>query len=257
MIRPVPGTLLLVLGAPGALKSMLSLSWCLELDGPTRIVSLDTDPATQAGRTIARLTGRKTSEILETPESKAQWAGWLREQELKVRFLNTPIAAEDVGDLIAADKEYWGETPGLVVIDDVSKLRMKERGYQDFDTAMLELHRTARKYNTVLLGLHHLHRGGSSARTQPISLHDGKYTGEYEAEIVLGMWRPEHNVLRVGVLKNRFGADDPTGKLYAELYADPANVEIRDRDFYQDAMARAIAARQQDTDPIAEGLVRP
>ena len=216
---------MIALGAPGALKSMLSLAWCLELDAPTRMISLDTDPATQAVRVIARLTGNETTKIWP---DKIRWAGWLREQTTKLRIHSDPVSVDEVDEIVTADTEYWGQAPGLVVIDDVSKLVMEERDYSGFDTAMLELHRIARRHKTVVLALHHLHRGDSSARTKPIKLSDGKYTGEYEAEIVLGLWRPAEHELKVGVLKNRFGNDDPTGGLVANLHCDPALVDIRD-----------------------------
>lgn len=244
LIRPVPGTLMILLGAPGAMKSMLSLIWCLELDEPTRIISLDTDPLTQAARVVARLAKVSTRDVLDEP---VKWAQWLTEQRTKVRLLHEPIEAEAIGQVVEADAEYWGVTPSLVVVDDVSKLRMKDRGYTDFDTAMLELHRMAKRLKTVVLALHHVHRGESSARIKPVRLSDGKYTGEYESEIVLGLWRPTEHEMKVGVLKNRFGPDNPNGGLSAKLYANPATVEIRDFDWNLDLFERdqTIGVRTQ------------
>jgi hypothetical protein len=228
LIRPVPGTLMILLGAPGAMKSMLSLVWCLELGAPSRIISLDTDPLTQAARVVARLAGTTTKAVLDDP---GKWAPWLLEQKSQMRLLHEPVQAEEIGQIMEADAEFWGQVPALVVVDDVSKLKMKDRSYQDFDGAMLELHRAAKKHQTVVLALHHLHRGDSSNRTKPIRLSDGKYTGEYEAEIVLGAWRPSEKEMRVAVLKNRFGVDNPNGGLSVQLHADPATVDIRDHEY--------------------------
>jgi hypothetical protein len=228
IIRPVPGTLMILLGAPGAMKSMLSLVWCLELGAPSRIISLDTDPLTQASRVVARLAHVSTKEVLDDP---GKWAPWLLEQKTLVRLLHEPIQASEVGEIMEADAEFWGQVPSLVVVDDVSKLKMKDRSYQDFDGAMLELHRAAKKHQTVVLALHHLHRGDSSNRNKPIRLSDGKYTGEYEAEIVLGVWRPTEYEMKVAILKNRSGADSANGGLAVDLHADPATVDIRDRQY--------------------------
>lgn len=248
LLQIPPGILVIVLGAPGALKSMFSLAWCLELDEPTRIISLDTDPRTQASRIIARGTGIPSAKILE---DRPRWAPWLREQKLKLKVGIQPTSAIEVGEVIAADTEFWGKAPALVVVDDVSKLKM-DRDYSSYDGAFLELHRAAKRHNTVVMAIHHLHRGDSSARTKPIRLTDGKYTGEYEAPIVLGLWRPQHNQLKVGILKNRFGPDDPEGLHPVDLYADPSICDIRDS--YTPGIA---VGRESDYDPIAEGLIRP
>lgn len=180
---------MILLGAPGAMKSMLSLVWCLELGAPSRIISLDTDPLTQAARVVARLANVSTREVLDDP---AKWAPWLEEQSTQMRLLHEPITAEEVGEVMEADAEFWGKVPALVVVDDVSKLKMKDRSYQDFDGAMLELHRAAKKHQTVVLALHHLHRGDSSNRTKPIRLSDGKYCVRIDTPILCAdlTWRP-------------------------------------------------------------------
>lgn len=232
-VRLVPGTLAILLGAPGALKSILSLAWAYELmpEEPVLLISIDTDSKTQAARLVSLIEGGTVfwSEVLRDP---LRWAARLSTLDLPLRVIDSPIAPSDLTEVIAACVEYWGRPPALVVVDDVSKLRMPERGYENFDTAMLELHRAARKHGTVVLAIHHLHRGDSSDRTKPIRLRDGKYTGEYEAEIVLGAWRPgvdsHDSQLRIGVLKNRFAEDDPNGGKYADLFVNPGKAIVRD-----------------------------
>lgn len=188
LLRIPPGVLVIVLGAPGAMKSMLALSWCLELDEPTRIISLDTDPRTQASRIIARGTGIPSAKILE---DRPRWAPWLREQKLKLKVGIQPTSAIEVGEVIAADTEFWGKAPVLVVVDDVSKLKM-DRDYSSYDGAFLELHRAAKKHNTVVMAIHHLHRGDSGARVKPIKLSDGKYCVLMDTPVLCAdlTWRP-------------------------------------------------------------------
>lgn len=242
LITPYPGSLIILLGAPGAMKSMLALRWCLGLDEPTRLVSLDTDTATQAARIVAALNGMPTADVYE---DRARWSEWLRRQPLKLRVHDEPLTPVDIGELLSADTEFWGRSPGLVVVDDVSKLRMEDRGYSSFESAFVELHRIAKKHHTVVLALHHLHRGDSSNREKPVKLSDGKMTGEFEAPIVLGQWRPSEGRLHVGVLKNRFGEDSPTGQMYAELHVDPATVMVSG-DLYRTDVRPAVEISETD-----------
>lgn len=221
------GTLVILFGAPGSLKSMLSLVWAISLGAPARLVSLDTDPLTQGARIISNLSGVRTGDVLGSPE---QWGEQLESYQLPILALDTPVSAVQVDEIIRADTEYWGKAPELVVVDDVSKLKMEERGYSGFDEAMLELHRSARRHKTVVLAIHHLHRGGEEQkvrRSRRPRMHDGKFTGEYEAPIVLGVWRPVEDRVRISVLKNRFGPDDPDGEMYTELMADPTKCQFR------------------------------
>lgn len=213
---------------------MWSLTWAYGLAArgePVVLISLDTDARTQAARLACLHAGGRVTldEVLAEPDL---WAAVLDAAELPIRVIDRPVTASEVGEIIRAYREWWGRPPALVVLDDVSKLRMEQRDYQGFDASLVELHMVARAEDTVILGLHHLHRGQSSNREQPIRLSDGKYVGEYEAEVVYGLWRPNARRLRVSIVKNRFGDDDPSGRLYVELYADPARVSIRDLDYW-------------------------
>jgi hypothetical protein len=229
-VGPPPGTFVLVLGAPGSLKSTFALTWALHIrPRRTVMISLDTDSRTQAARLVAALQQIPVADVLRDPVT---WAGWLELLGLPIRVIDRTVSVEDLDEILRAMRAYWGAPPDLVIIDDLSKLRMEERDYAGFDATMVEVHRLAREHGTVVLGLHHLHRGGSSNRDQPVRLADGKYTGEYEAEIVLGLWRPRADRLHIGVLKNRFAPDAPNGSLYVELIADPERCSLREAEWW-------------------------
>lgn len=242
-IRPVPGSLVVVLGAPGALKSMFSLSWAYHLGAPTTLISLDTDPLTQAARLVALHTEGKvtTSDVLASP---AEWAEWLEDHPLPMLVVDQPVAPSDLGEILEAHTMYWGEVPKMLVVDDIASLMMKSRDYEGFDSTILELRRVARKYQTTVVALHHVHRGDSAARNHKIKMSDGKYSGEYVAETILGLWRPkpQEPELRVSILKNRFGQDDPNGDLWARLYADPARCMIRDTEYMEDMRFNGVTS---------------
>src|SRR4051812_20594528 len=73
----------------------------------------------------------------------------------------------------------------------------------------------------------------AQSRRRPVALFDAQYTGEYEAEVVLGVWRPVDNELRISILKNRNGEDDPAGQDYVSLYADPSRAIVRAKTYYE------------------------
>lgn len=233
-IRPVPGSLVVILGAPGSLKSMFSLTWAYQLDKPVTLISLDTDPLTQAARLVALHSGGRvlTSDVLESP---TEWSEWLEDNPLPMLVVDQPVAPTDLAEILEAHSMYWGEVPAMLVVDDIASLAMKSRDYEGFDSTILELRRVARRYQTTVVALHHVHRGDSAARSHKLKMSDGKYSGEYVAETILGLWRPkpQEPELRVSILKNRFGQDDPNGDLYARLYADPARCQIRDVDYFE------------------------
>jgi KaiC/GvpD/RAD55 family RecA-like ATPase len=232
LLRPLPGSLMIVLGAPGSGKSLISLSWLLKLTKPSRLLSLDTDSRTQGARTVAALTGASTDEVMANPRRFVRVLDdALRSHQLRV--LDRSINPRELRELIECDAMYWGEPPALVVVDDVSKFLTGERGFDAYDEAFARMHSAAREFDTVVMALHHIRRNtGSAAKidfaSNPIGMSDGRYGGEYEAEMVLGLWRPHPMVARVGVLKNRYGPSAPDGSLHVDLRVDPLRVQFVD-----------------------------
>ncbi len=224
-ITPLRGNLITVMGAPGVGKSLFGLNWCLRV--PTELsvlVSLDTDMPTQALRACSILSGYPSSAILERPEA---WARHLERRNLRCRMYDQTMAVKDINDLVIAETEYWGVTPGLVIVDNVSNL-VTEMSYEQFRGAFIGLQKVARLRGTVVVALHHVTR---SAASGPLSLHSGSFAGEQESEVVLGLWRSENpTLLDVGVLKNRNGMADPAGGLYSSLQLNHQNFRMEEED---------------------------
>ena len=253
LVRPLPGNLVLILGAPGVGKSMFSLLWALEQgrstkDGPwTRLISLDTNAAEQAARVISWTEGIPASAVLEHPDA---WARYFDDKEYNLLVQTCILRPAQLAEVMEVDRMYLGSYPDFVVVDDLSKMQMTDRSYTDYNTAFLDLHRVARSCGNVVAALHHIHRGDNSAGSRAIRLSDGVYGGEYEAEIVLGLWRPMPNTLRVGVLKNRMGAADPTGQVYVDLHVDYNMTQIREL-IPGDRFASSIALMVKEFDAKA------
>jgi hypothetical protein len=188
---------------------------------------MDTSSRTQAARVVAALTGKPTSYALR---ERAWAADIIRKANLPISFYDQSVSAEDVDEMIQADQVWYGKTPSLVVVDDVRKLRKEADGeYEGFDHAFFDLHQLARKHDTVVVALHHINRKREGHGIYPVNLDDLKYGGDFEAEIVLGLWRPERSHLRIGILKNRSGEDDPAGGLYVDLDVDFEHAKITEK----------------------------
>lgn len=205
-VSPLRGNLVTVMGAPGVGKSLFALNWCLNVPELSVLVSLDTDMPTQAVRACSILAGVKTEAVLERPDA---WAQYLEQRNLRCRMYDLSMSVKDLNDLVLAETEYWGQVPGLVVVDNVANM-VGDMTYESFRSAFIGLQKVARLRSTVVVALHHVKRDSSSGK---LSLHSGSYAGEQESEVVLGLWRSSGEALQVGILKNRNGMADPGGDL--------------------------------------------
>lgn len=245
LIRPRGGYLTLVLAAGGVGKSAFALEWVARLGAPTLYIALDTSLTDHAVRLLARGDGitvdKVQSEHDVDPEAWAhKWGAKLEELNLPIRFCERASTASEVRQVVAAETEYWGVAPAITVVDNLSNLLEKEEGAGEYRRILAELHKTAKEYDTLVLALHHLRKRPPRTRsskpgeddldegTIPVHLSDALYESDKEAQIVLGLWRPQFNQMTVGVLKNRMGPADRNGKMHATLKADLARMEIRD-----------------------------
>lgn len=230
-LEPLRGSLCVVLAQPGQGKSALSLNWCLGIPEPSLLVSLDTDLTTQAIRAAAIDSGNSMAHVKQDPKA---WALYLNRKAERVRAYDLNLGARDLLGLIRAEEEFWGSPPALTVVDNISNM-VREGDYQEYRKLFVDLHRTARMGDTFVLALHHVNRG--PAPGQPLKMTDGQFSGEQEAEMVLGLWSKSEDLLNVSILKNRQGRADPAGSLYATLRFDKNNMQIRDLTQEEEALA--------------------
>lgn len=220
-IQPLRGNLVVVMGAPGVGKSLFSLNLCLAANEPSVLVSLDTDMTTQAIRACSILSGATRQSVESRPTA---WAQYLERRNLLCRMYDLSLRPEDINDLVLAETEYWGSAPSLVVVDNVANV-VKDTSYESYRNCFLELQKVARLRGTVVVALHHVKRDSASGK---LSLHSGQYSGEQEAELVLGLWRSSSTGLEVGILKNRNGMADPEGNYAHSLYLDSKTLRLEE-----------------------------
>lgn len=243
MVHPLRGNLIIALGAPGVGKSAFALNWALGIEEPSLLVSLDTDMATQALRAASIISGKPMDEIKKAPTkfvNRLETSPQVR----KVRAYDIGTSPRDVLGMIRAEEEFWGKSPALTVVDNISNL-VREGGYEDYRRLFVELHRVARAGDTCILALHHVGRQDAKGTqtSGKLTLWSGQYSGEQEAEIVLGLTSHD-NTLDVSILKNRSGRADPSGALAAGLVFEKDKMLVREWTQEESAFA-ALAEYKQ------------
>jgi hypothetical protein len=235
-IKPRTGSVMVVLAQSGVGKSALGMNWALGYSEPSLYISLDTELADHAIRVIARDKHLTTTEIEkghdEDEEAWAeQWRPVLEELDYPVRFCDRWVSAEQIGELIEAETEWLGETPRLVIVDNLMNL-IRDESAGEYRRVLGELVRVAKKYHALIVALHHLRKKPAKKdeddeddRAKPVRLSDSLYAIDQEPKYVLGLWAPNDYSLSVGVLKNRMGPLNPDG---VTLYTDMAHMRIWD-----------------------------
>lgn len=231
-IRPTPGDVVLITAGPGAGKSTIALNWVTylaEKGHPVVYISTDTSYSDQAMRTGALLTGALVDDIAKKLD---WWSAWLHEQdELPIRWSQLSMVAADIPDFMKAEIEFLGETPILVVVDVLTDmLGPAEETVGEIRRIVREWKKAAKRFQTTVIVLHHIKRGGAVANgTSKVTLQDGLYGGEQDATHVLGIWRPASETLTVATLKNRMGLANADGFLQVDLRADYPHARISSR----------------------------
>ena len=221
-IEPLRGGLCVVLAQPGAGKSAFALNWAMNIDSPSLVLSLDTDLTTQAIRAASIASGRSMKVVKRDPKA---WSLYLDRVAGRVRVYDLGLNTREINDLVQSEAEFWGAPPALTIVDNVSNF-IREGDYNDHRKLFMDLHRVARISDTFVLALHHVTRGAQPGK--PLTLTSGQFAGEQEAEIMLGLWSQNEDLLNVSILKNRGGRADPTGNLYVPLRWERENMQIRD-----------------------------
>jgi hypothetical protein len=241
LIKPRGQNLLLVLAAGGVGKSAFMSEWALSLGRPVCYVSLDTDKMDHGIRIIARELDESVDWVQDghddDPAGWAEaWGEYLESLEYPIRYCDATTTVREIGELLAAETEYWGESPMLTIVDNLSDVLEGEEGAGEYRQILLGLKRVAQRHDTLVVGLHHLRKRPATKRdrdnedadegTQPVHISDALFPVDQHAQYVLGLWRPQPNRMAVGILKNRMGPMSRLGNLHVTLNADLARMRI-------------------------------
>ena len=230
------GQVCMVAAAPNAGKSMFALIYAIRANVPTLFFSADTDTTTVMMRAAAHLSGH--SQVLV--EGNLAGNTHYYDQHLpklnniKWVFDSSP-SIDDLELEIRAYVELYGEAPELIVIDNLMNVVAEtDNEWAGLRAIMMELHDMARKTEACVLVLHHVSEQseyGSTINPPARRAIHGKVSQLPALILTLG-YDPQDNVLRVAVVKNRFGPHAADGKDYAGLFTNYGACQISDADSY-------------------------
>lgn len=218
----------MIAGTPGAGKSTLALALALRMQQPTLYLSADTNAHTMAMRLYSMISGVSQSEaekiIAVDPVNSRNHLALAN--HIYWGFDSAP-SIQDIDDEVTAIEELLGESPALIVIDNLMDISMD--GGEEFSNmraALKELKFLARDTNAAILVLHHTQEGYPGEPCQPRSSLQGK-VAQLPA-LILTVGQSGNGLLGVAAVKNRYGKADQSGKSPVWLQFNPEYMFIAD-----------------------------
>jgi KaiC/GvpD/RAD55 family RecA-like ATPase len=222
------GSVTLVSGTPGCMKTMFLLSLVDELRVPTLYISNDSNEMTVISRLLARRTGIDSLITRERAIEDPEWAGRLLADLDWVRwsFAASPTL-EDVEEEVRAFEELWGEMPHLVVVDVLGKIDYSTGDYTGDEDIVRYLDRVARESGACVVIASHTSENVLGNPCQPLGALLNKI-GKFPV-MVLTLAHVS-GVLYVAPVKNRDGFADSSGRSYVTFLIDPALARLEEVD---------------------------
>lgn len=218
----------LIAGTPGAGKSTLALALALRMQVPTLYVSADTNAHTMAMRLYSMIEGVSQSDaekvISDDPELAKDKLFLAR--HIYWSFDSAPTLA-DLDDEVTALEETLGDSPTLIVVDNLMDISMD--GGEEFGgmrAALKELKYLARDTNACIIVLHHTKEGFDGNPCPPRKAVQGM-VNQLPA-LILTLGQTGEGLLGVASVKNRYGKADPSGNNPVWLQWNPEYMFISD-----------------------------
>ncbi|SUE29578.1 Uncharacterised protein [Nocardia farcinica] len=214
------------------------LTYALRSKVPTLYFSADSDAFTQTSRAVSILMDwdidEATEAVLSNDLGDAEDA--LDQIPLRLHYGASPTLA-DIEEHVEAYFEVYDVFPTLIVIDNVTNVRLDESSDEDasgsggLESLMQYLADMARQTQACVIGLHHV-KGDYNDNDKPIPLSGvkGQITGVPSVVLTLHRQSSEFgpDKLMVSTVKNRGGIADSSGLSPAELQFIGSRMQIRD-----------------------------
>ncbi|KKM65538.1 hypothetical protein LCGC14_1490380 [marine sediment metagenome] len=219
--------LTIIAGAPGGGKSTLAVNLAMKMDYPALYLAQDS-PASVLSRMSALITQdtiRDSARML-SGDDKYKIAEKLLHTRPTLVFERGAVTIEGIQLRLEALAEWLGEPPKLLFIDNLIDLIVEGVSYGDntfYTRALPMLKRLANDYNTAVICLHHVNRGGNHASgRQGIEMDNLLFAGERESRHVWGVYNDGEGRINVQILKQQDGPADPDGSMEVALKWVPA-----------------------------------
>lgn len=218
------GSISMIAGPPGSMKTVLMLNIVRQMGErvPTLYHSSDSDNFTMASRSLSMLTGAQTdeTELWVMTQKQAAYDALKQMNHVRWSFRSSPTV-ESMRLEAEAFRELRGTYPHHTVIDIMMDIDYEGAGEQNYWSLMAELKDMAREQETALTVVHHTSESAKAGSPPPRSAIMGK--ANQLPTLIVTLWGDAHaNTLDVASVKNRFGPQDPMGKRYFTMKADPS-----------------------------------
>lgn len=216
--------LVVVGAAPGGGKSVFALNLAAHQEGGVLYLAQDSAPSvlSRAAALHTNMTIDRAQEYLRDPGWKEELLDMVDGAYPNIYFQARTQTLEEIEARLVALTEVDGEAPKLVVIDNLNDLTVPgyvhtELGF--YAASLNPLKQMAIKHNTCIMALHHVTRSdGHGTGQQRLTMTDMMFTGEREAEHVLGIYyNSEKTKMYLQILKQRDGEADSNGNLRLTL----------------------------------------
>lgn len=225
------GDLSMIAGVPGAGKSTLALAIALRAQVPTLYICADTNAYTMGMRLYSMITGKSQEEaewqIANNLEDARKVLG--RTDHIFWAFDAAP-SLNDIDMEIKAFVEVWGESPALIIIDNLMDVSTDSQDISSLKFLMQEFKYLAGSKNSAVLVLHHTKESSEGNPCQPMRAVQGM-VNQLPA-LILTVATTPNNMMAVAPVKNRSGQHDKEGNLFHWLqfngeYMFIADPEVR------------------------------
>lgn len=215
------GGVCMIAGQPGAGKTQLALALADMWKVPTLYISNDSDETTVASRLIARRLRVSTSRIEEKMHRDPKWASaqLVDVDHIKWNFNASPTLPE-VEEEVLAFQEVFGVAPTLIVVDVLMKMNYQEESEHGTALRVVDyLASIAREHSACVLLVHHATEAVEGHPVPPRYAILQK-VAQFPSLILNVAPMPYTGHLALCAVKNRHGAQDPSGRDHFLLTAD-------------------------------------
>jgi len=223
------GEMTLIASAPGVGKSLIAVTLAVKAGVPTLFFSADTRPFTTGVRIGAMLTGRTIAEVDHAMRNgqKQEYVNLMSDKtpHISWQFKSCPTVKEIEQD-VAAFAVKWGDYPHLIVVDNLRNVYSDEDDYTGFRHNIEALNILSAETGSAVVVLHHLTGSyDDGAQIPPLSALEGKVSKL--PSMVLNLFNGNRGDIGCAIVKNRYGAANPAGRLYVFFSTDLERVQIR------------------------------
>lgn len=220
----------MIAGPPGAGKSTLALALAVRAGSPTVYVSADTHAHTMSLRLLAMLANADQAEVEPAMVTHPEWVEQTLRQADHIRWcFDSAPSVRSIEEEIAAHEELYGDTPDLVVIDNLTDVVGGEGDeWSGMRSLMKDFKWLAREHDTAVLVLHHTSEAFQlgSGMCPPMRALQGKVA--QTPALVLTVANEQAGVMYVCPVKNRYGPCAPDGGNPVWLGYNPAHMQVYD-----------------------------